>query len=75
VADQDGEPLAGAWVALPELGLLASSQQNGRFIFNRVPSGKHKVVARTRDGDEVEAEVDVPGTKLDLVVGAPSKKK
>jgi uncharacterized protein DUF4255 len=75
VAGKEGEPVGGAWVALPDLGLLASSQPNGRFLFNRVPSGKHKVVVRTRDGGEAEAEAEVPGSKLDLVVGAPRKRK
>jgi Pvc16 N-terminal domain len=74
VAGKSGEPLHGAWVAMPDLGLLASSQPDGRFLFNRVPSGTHKVVVRTRDGSEAEAEVQIPGSKLDLVVGGARKK-
>jgi uncharacterized protein DUF4255/carboxypeptidase family protein len=74
VADKQGEPIAGAWVAIPELGLLASSQPDGRFTFKRVPSGKHKLVVRTRDGGEASADVQVPGTKADLVVGAAKKR-
>jgi Pvc16 N-terminal domain len=74
VADKEGEPVGGAWVALPDLGLLASSQPDGRFTFKRVPTGKHKLVARTRDGGEAEAEVQVPGAKADLVIGAKARK-
>jgi hypothetical protein len=68
VADKDGAPVAGAWVALPELGLLATSGPEGRFRFDRVPSGKHALVARTRDGGEAKADIDVPGSKADLVI-------
>jgi hypothetical protein len=75
VAGKDGEPVGGAWVALPDLGLLASSQPDGRFLFKRVPSGKHKLVVRTRDGGETETDVQVPGSKADLVVGPPARKR
>jgi hypothetical protein len=68
VADKDGAPVAGAWVALPELGLLATAGPDGRFRFDRVPSGKHALVVRAPDGGEAKADVDVPGTKADLVI-------
>jgi hypothetical protein len=68
IADKDGEPVTGAWVALPQLGLLATSGPDGRFRFDRVPSGSHELVARTPDGREAKADVDVPGTKADLVI-------
>jgi len=74
VADKDGQPVGGAWVALPELGLLAASQPDGRFLFKRVPSGKHQLVVRTRDGGEAAADVQIPGAKADLVVGAARKR-
>jgi hypothetical protein len=65
----DGEaPAAGAWVALPELGLLATTGDDGRFLFNRVPPGRHTIVARTRDGGEATASVQVPGGRADLEV-------
>jgi hypothetical protein len=54
---------------LPDLGLLATSNAEGRFLFNRVGAGTHTVVVRTRDGGEAKAEGEVPGSKLDLVVG------
>jgi hypothetical protein len=68
VADKDGAPVAGAWVALPELGLLATAGPDGRFRFDRVPSGKHALVVRAPDGGEAKADVDVPGSKADLVI-------
>jgi hypothetical protein len=73
VLDGDGEPLADAWITLPELGLFASSDRGGRFILQRVPQGTHKLVARTRDGTETETEIAVPGAVLDLTV-APAKR-
>jgi uncharacterized protein DUF4255 len=61
-----GEPVEAAWVALPELGLLATSGPDGRFVLNRVPPGKHTLVARARDGAEAKAKVQVPGARVDL---------
>ena len=70
VARKDGSSVGGAWVALPALGLLATADADGRFRFDRVPSGRHAVVVRAPDGGEAKAEVDVPGGRADLVVGA-----
>jgi Pvc16 N-terminal domain/Carboxypeptidase regulatory-like domain len=70
VSDKDGEPVPGAWVALPGVGLLATTNPQGRFLFNRVGEGTHQVVVRTRDGGEASAEVQIPGAKADLVIGA-----
>src|SRR5688572_28074507 len=60
VVDGDGAPLRDAWVTLPELGLFAASDAQGRFLMNRVPPGTHRLVARTREGAEAEAEIAVP---------------
>jgi hypothetical protein len=73
VVGGDGEPLADAWITLPELGLFASSDPRGRFLLHRVPPGTHKLVARSRDGAEATAEIAVPGAVLDLTV-APAKR-
>jgi hypothetical protein len=73
VVDGDGAPLPDVWVTLPELGMFASSDPQGRFLLHRVPPGKHKLVARTREGAEAKAEVAVPGAVLDLTV-APAKR-
>jgi len=70
VLDADGSPLPDVWVTLPELGLFAASDPQGRFRLNRVPGGKHALVARTRDGREAKAEIAVPGAVLDLQVPA-----
>ena len=70
VRDAEGEPVADAWVAMPDLGLLAASNREGRFIFNRVRAGKHRIEARSRDGGEAKIDVEIPGTPADLVIGA-----
>jgi Pvc16 N-terminal domain len=75
VLDAEGEPVADAWVAMPDLGLLASSNREGRFIFNRVRAGKHRIEARTRDGGQAELEVEIPGTTVDLVIGGAAGPK
>ena len=51
VLDADGAPLHDVWITLPELGLFASSDPQGRFILQRVPTGTHKLIARSRDGN------------------------
>jgi hypothetical protein len=73
VLDGDGGPLQDVWVTLPELGLFAASDRQGRFVLQRVPSGRHSLVARTREGAEATAEIAVPGAVLDLTV-APAKR-
>jgi hypothetical protein len=64
-----GEPVAEAWITLPDLGRWTSSDDHGHFAISRVPSGEHRCVARTRDGDEAEATLAVPGGTMELVVG------
>jgi hypothetical protein len=73
VVDADGRPLPDVWVTLPALGQFASSDPQGRFLLNRVPPGKHKLVARTREGAEATAEIAVPGAVLDLTVATAKR--
>ena len=68
VADGDGEPLKDVWVALPDSGLFASTDADGRFRFDRLAPGRHRLVARSLDGAEATADLDVPGSLLDLVL-------
>jgi Pvc16 N-terminal domain/Carboxypeptidase regulatory-like domain len=70
--DAAGEPVSDAWVALPDVGRWTASDQNGRFLFDRMPPGAHRVSARTASGDELETVVSVPGERLDLVLAAPA---
>ena len=70
IQDADGAPLADVWVTLPELGLFAASDRQGRFRLDRVPGGSHALVARSRDGREAKAEIAVPGAVLDLRMAA-----
>jgi hypothetical protein len=74
VTDEAGSLLAGAWVALPESGRWAASDQSGRFQFARVAAGKHQVVARTAEGHEGKATVTVPGGRCDLVTAPPRRR-
>jgi hypothetical protein len=68
VRDTRGEPVAGAWIAMPDLGALATSDPAGRFRVARVRSGTHRMLVRTSAGDEVETRVTVPGLGVDVVV-------
>ena len=69
----DEEPMTDAWVAMPDAGRWTSTDREGRFIFDRIVPGKHHVVARTLDGGTAEADIEIPGPPLDLVIGAKSK--
>jgi hypothetical protein len=66
VRDASGEPVAGAWVALPELGRMTSSDREGRFLFDGVRAGDHEVEARTAAGEEASGVAKVPGAGVDL---------
>ena len=68
VADGDGEPLKDVWVTLPDAGRFVSTDADGRFLFDRLEPGRHKLKARTADGRETSADLDVPGAPLDLVL-------
>lgn len=70
VRDEDGEPVADAWIAVPQMGRMATSGADGRFRIPRVPAGTYQVHVRGRDGGEASAEVAVPGGILDVQLGA-----
>jgi hypothetical protein len=75
VRDETGEPIAHAWVALPDLGVWAASDLTGRFRLARVGPGSHRVLVRTIAGLEAEASVTVPGPGVDVVVGGVRKRR
>jgi hypothetical protein len=75
VRDPDGRPVANVWVTLPELGRWASTDTDGGFALDRVPPGRHRIVARSATGAEAEGELAVPGPALELVVGATGAKR
>jgi Pvc16 N-terminal domain len=68
VRTDEGSPVVGAWIVLPELGRWAASDSEGRFRFARLAPGEHAAVARTPDGHEVKATLAVPGKGADFVV-------
>jgi hypothetical protein len=74
VRNADGEPVADAWVALPDLGRVASSDREGRFVFNGINSGEYKVAARTAAGEEASGMVTVPGGGVDLELGGARRR-
>ena len=68
VADADGEPLKDVWLTLPDSGRWTASNAEGRFRFDRLTPGKHRLLARTADGREASADLEVPGAMLDIVL-------
>jgi hypothetical protein len=69
ISDADGEPVEAAWVVMPELGRWTSTGRDGRFVFDGVRSGDHRVIARTADGREASATATVPGRGVELELG------
>ena len=74
VRDANGEPVADAWVALPDLGKMTSSDRQGRFLFDGVRSGDHRVEARTTTGEEASGVAKVPGGGVDLELGGSRRR-
>src|SRR5215208_2519463 len=74
VRDKDGEPVANAWVALPDLGRMASTNGEGQFTFDNLRPGEHRVGARTAAGEEASGTATVPGGGVDLELGGGRKR-
>jgi Pvc16 N-terminal domain/Carboxypeptidase regulatory-like domain len=70
VSDADGHPVPDSWVAIPAAGLWTATGRDGRFRFDRIQPGSHRVVARTGDGGEAQGTLEVPGGTIDLTIGA-----
>ncbi len=68
VRDEDGGPVADAWVVAPALARMATSGADGHFRLARIPPGTHEVRVRDRDGREAVVELAVPGVPLDVVL-------
>ena len=75
VRDEQGDPIAQAWIAMPDIGAWAASDTAGRFRLTRVAPGTHRVLVRTIAGLETEASVTVPGPGVDVVVGGARKRR
>jgi hypothetical protein len=75
VHDEQGDPIAHAWIAVPDVGAWAASDLTGRFRLTRLAPGTHRVLVRTIAGLEAEANVTVPGPGVDVVVGSARKRR
>ena len=75
VRDEGGEPIAHAWIALPDLGVWAASDLRGRFRVARVAPGTHRVLVRTMAGGEAETSVTVPGPGVDVAIPSARKRR
>jgi hypothetical protein len=74
IRDADGEPVEAVWVVMPELGRWTSTGRDGRFLFDGVRSGDHRVIARTSDGREASATATVPGRGVELELGSARRR-
>jgi hypothetical protein len=73
VRDAHGDPVADAWVAMPELGAWTSSDSSGHFVFDRVRPGSYDMHVRTATGGQTTVKIGVPGPPADLVIGPSSQ--
>lgn len=64
--DPGGRPVSNAWVTLPDIAKGSTTDIDGRFRFDKVPRGQHRLVARTDDGQETKRRVVIPGAFADL---------
>lgn len=67
---ETGEPVMGAGVVIPELGLGGVSQRDGSFVIEGVPAGTHAVraAAFAYHFETVEAEVGDEPVPLDFAL-------
>jgi Pvc16 N-terminal domain len=75
VRDAEGEPVARTWVALPDVGLWAASDADGRFRFAPLEAGTYTCLARTADGREAAGSLEVPGKGVELTLAGKTKAK
>ncbi len=68
VQDKKGQPIGDVWITLPDVGSWTASKADGRFRFDRLPPGRHRLLARTPDGRQADAHIVVPGAGVDLVI-------
>src|SRR4051794_40927767 len=74
VRGKDGEPVADAWVVLPDLGRFTSSNREGNFVLEGVRPGAPRVTARNVEGREARGVAKVRGGGVDLERGGGKKK-
>ena len=70
---EDDHAIAGAWLALPDIGKWAQSAGDGRFSFTGVADGSHRCRVRAEDGSEGETEFRIPRPSRDLRVSMRSR--
>ena len=60
VRDSVAQPVAGATVEMPELGLVTQTDAEGRYSFTDVTAGDHRLAVEQVEGARQFAEVTVP---------------
>jgi hypothetical protein len=75
VTSTEGEPIANAWVVLPDAGHWTVTTSEGRFVFDRLTPGDYECVVRSPNGQEARAELIVPGHGADIAIGEPAPRR
>lgn len=60
VRDSVAQPVAGATVEMPELGLATVTDADGRYSFDDVTAGEHRLAVEQVEGARQFASVEVP---------------
>ena len=75
VRDGDGQPVANAWVALPELGLWSTSGSEWTLPVRPHPTGQVPLRRRAADSGEASGDVEGSGRGIELAIGAAKAAK
>lgn len=67
VVGSDGEPVPDAWVVIADSpGAWEATDELGRFVVDRLPTGSYTLDVRAPDGREASEKVDVPGEEATI---------
>jgi hypothetical protein len=67
-AEDSGEPMAGAVVSIPELGITVATDETGAVVIPSMPAGSFSVVVSSLGYASVESPVEVEGGSIALEV-------
>lgn len=62
VRDSAAQPVAGVAVTLPELGLSATTDEDGRYQFTGLSAGEHRIAVELEGDIRQHAKAQVPET-------------
>lgn len=65
---QTGEPIARAWISLPELGLQGVTEEDGTCFFQEVPAGEYELLVSTVGYGLLKKRLQLAPPRVDLEI-------